>query len=185
MALPGNVNPGVSRDRVPDLSGRCDPVVERAIRDLYLRFYKFPAPQTTIQQIAPAAAPVQLSKVLGTGAYTIVFTIDGLVGDDQLTPSFTVNQLRSGFSPVVVSLTADFAPNGTLSVNFTKNGMTLLSSDITIPTGQTGPAFSTSFALAGAFNQGDKIRMKINSGAGAAQVVGEIVVKAALALQVK
>ncbi len=171
------VSPGVSRDRVPVLAGRCDPLVERAIRDLYLRFYKFNPVQNITQLANPTAAPVQLTKLKGTGAYTIVFTIDGLVGDDQKTPSFTVNKLRDGFTPLVASLTADFAPGTDLAVNFLLDGVAMLSSDLTLPAGQLGPVTSSSFALSGKIGAGSKVRLHIVSGGGAGQVVGEVVMK--------
>lgn len=174
-----NVNPGVSRDRVPNLAGRCDPVVERAIRDLYLRFYKFPAPVTNVTQTTTTVAPVAVKKSTGTlNAYTIVFTIDGLVGDDQMTPSFTVNPLRDGFAPATASLTADFAPDGgDLKINFFLEGDQMLSDDLTLPDGETGPVQSTVWALPNKIPANKRIRMKIVQGSSAGQVVGEIVMK--------
>lgn len=173
------VNPGVSRDRVPNLAGRCDPLVERAIRDLYLRFYKFSPVQNVTQTVQAQPLPVQLTKLKGTGAYTAVFTIDGLVGDEYISPSFTINQLRNGFSPVVVSLTAEHAPDGTgLKVNFLLNGVAMLHTDLVLPAGQMGPVFSQDFALTGKVGIGDKVQLHIIIGAAAAQVVGEIVFKA-------
>lgn len=174
------VRTGVSRSRVPDLAGRCDPVVERAIRDLYLRFYKFPASVTNVTQVT---APVEDNKKkpktpASVSAYTIVFTIDGPVGDDQLTPSFTVNSLRDGYSPSVASLTADFAPDGSdLSINFLLEGVPMLAADLVVVNGTEGPSFANSFALPNKVAQGKRIRMKIVSSGNAAQVVGELVMK--------
>lgn len=170
------ISPGVSRDRVPDLAGRCDPTVERAIRDLYLRFYKFAAPVTNITQ--PVAAAPEVAKAKGVAnAYTIVYTIDGLIGDGQKTPSFTVNQLRDGFAPLVASLTAEFAPSTDCKINFQLGGVNMLTSDLTLPAGQMGPVTTTGWALGGSVAVGKKIKMIINSGGGAGQVVGEIVMR--------
>lgn len=171
------VSPGVSRDRVPVLAGRCDPLVERAIRDLYLRFYKFNAPVTNITQNPVVEVPEKKSTGRAIGAYTIVFTKDGFVNDDETSPSFTVNTLRDGFTPYKASLTADFAPAATLNVQFLLEGVNLLSAPLSLDSGDEGPVFTQSFAIPGKVSAGKRIKMKILDNGGAGQVVGEIVMR--------
>lgn len=171
------VSPGVSRDRVPVLSGRCDPVVERAIRDLYLRFYKFQAP-TTVVNNPIQVAPETPKKVISTNAYTIVFTIDGLVGDDQITPYFTDLLLRDGYAPYVASVTAVFPPGGDgLKVNFLLEGADMLGTELVLPSGQNGPVTTQAFALAGQVPVNQKFQFHIVEGGGAGQVTGQIVMR--------
>lgn len=168
---------GQSRDRVPILAGRCDPVVERAIRDLYLRFYKFTGPTTTVIQPVQATPDVPKPKVSSL-AYTIVFTIDGLVGDDQITPYFTDLLLRDGYAPYVASVTAVFPPGGDgLKVNFLLEDHPMLTDDLVLPAGQNGPATVQAFHLSGAVPVNQKFQFHIVEGGGAGQVTGQIVMR--------
>lgn len=169
---------GVSRSRVPNLAGRCDPLVERAIRDLYLRFYKQTPGGTTVVNQPVVEAPLKKSagQRASDNAYTIVFTIDDIVETDFETPSFTVNPKRNAFKPFICSLTADFAPSDSdLKVNFFLDGVQLLTDDLTLPVGELGPVTSSDFALSNRVSTNQKFRMKIIQSGGAAQVVGEIV----------
>lgn len=169
---------GVSRSRVPDLVGRCDPLVERAIRDLYLRFYKQNSNVTQIVNQPVVATPLKKSagNTATVNAYTIVFTLDDLAETGFETPSFTVNPKRNAFAPFICSLTAETAPSDAdLKVNFFLDGAQLLTDDLTLPIGQLGPVTSATFAIPGRVSTGQKFRMKIIQSGSAAQVVGEIV----------
>ncbi len=130
---------------------------------------------------------MQLSGNVNAGAaYTIVFTKDGTVVTDEMSPSFTVNRARDGFKPLIMSLTADGAPSdGDLQVNFQLMGVDMLASPLTLPNGNTGPVTTTLFALPDAIPALQKIRMKIVNGAEAFQVVGEIVMQRNQHLAVK
>lgn len=179
----------LSHDFVPNLTGRCDPIVEQAIRDLYLRFYKFNPVQNITQQVSGPLVPQELTGNIGvSSAYTITFTKDGTVTSAEMSPSFTVNKLRDGFKPIIMSLTADGAPStGDLTVNFQLMGVDMLASPLTLPNGQVGPVTTTLFALPDSIPALQKIRMKIVNGGDAFQVVGEIVMgkTAHIAVKVK
>lgn len=176
----------VSHDFVPNLTGRCDPIVEQAIRDLYLRFYKFnPAVTQNITQ-AGGTSEVVKGVTQSDQAYTITFTKDGTTNDGELSPSFTVNAKRDKFKPLVMSLTADGPPvTSDLTVNFQLEGVDMLITPLKITVGNNGPVTSTVFALPATIPVLKRIRMKIITSGGASQVVGEIVMDKIINVKLK
>lgn len=125
----------------------------------------------------------QAAEEVAAGAYTAVFTKDGLVGDGELSPWFTVNQLREG-DPVVVSLSASIAPTiNPLQVNFRvypPGGAAvydLLSEDLALDPGETGPAFTTEFTTSARLAVGAYVEMRIVQAGSAEKVAGEIVLR--------
>lgn len=116
----------------------------------------------------------QVTSGSGPNAYTIVFSKDGFPDDGETSPPFCINERRDGFGPVVVSLCADDAPVSDMAVNVTLEGLPILSADLVLPAGETGPVFSRSFKLGG-FNQGKRVRPLIVDSGGAGRVSIELV----------
>lgn len=167
----------VSHDFVPNLTGRVDPIVEQAIRDLYLRFYKFAPSTTVINQAAPAAAPPAAAAVPGTGnaPYALIFAFDGFPADGFTSPIATINQRRDGRRPFIVSFTCTSAGSTDVHGNILINGVNLLSSDIIIPAGQTGPIYATVFALPSTLGVGTAVQAVIVLSGGCVQPTLELV----------
>lgn len=128
----------------------------------------------TLKRFAGQGGTTTPVAASGPAAYTIVFTFDGLPFDGQISPSFTVNQLRDGFSPVVVSLTAEGAPATECSVNLLIGDKNVLTADLVLPAAGLGPVYSQQFAIR-AMPAGTKIRASINLAGNSSQVVVELV----------
>jgi len=75
--------------------------------------------------------------------YTIIFSNSGTANDGDIFADYIVGQDRVG-QPTAVWIRAQKAPTtGILQVHLTFNGNPILNTDIQLPSGQTGPVFSS------------------------------------------
>lgn len=137
------------------------------------------------QQVTQAQETSTTPEVQAITAYTMVFTKDGLVNDNEKSPSFTVNELRTG-TIFAASLTAEIAPSvEALKVNFLVSipgddddkKLFLDDHEITLEIGAKGPSHSVEFQIAKTLPKDTKVRMLIVKAGLSEQVVGELVIK--------
>ncbi len=124
-----------------------------------------------------ASAPVAQATTASSGldAYTIVFNVPGFLGPDELIPAFVVGRDRVG-RPAEAWVYALGPPASVgAAFNVTKNGVNLLASDLALPVGANGPAFSTSIVGGVAFAHGDVIALVPESGSASGISFGLIV----------
>lgn len=121
----------VSHDFVPNLTGRADPIVEQAIRDLYTRFYKFSSPTTIINQ-----AP-QVKK-------TLIFPGGGSGSGGGGVGTVAFNAIAEGYAMFTVEdLTVTGAVTGITEIDFV--AATLDETDLALYGHETGIAQSPAF----------------------------------------
>jgi hypothetical protein len=108
--------------------------------------------------------------------YTAVFTKGGVVVIGDIIPSFVVGPNREG-APIEVWLAAENAPStGDLQINMTINGVNLLTSALTLPSGQKGPVFTSLFAQNSKLGKHMKVIPTIvNDGSASAVSIGLVV----------
>lgn len=116
--------------------------------------------------------------VTGSGAggpYCLYLMFDGFADDGQTSNVATINRLRDGRSPVVVSMTATFAGPSDVHGMMILDGANLLTEDLVLPAGQLGPVYSSKFALTAALRIGQGVQAIVVQSGGAAQVTMELV----------
>ncbi len=132
------------------------------------------APQTPAQVNNPAP-PAKSDSV--DQYYSIVFAVDAAV-DGYETPPFWGGINRDGVF-IDVLFGCNTAPDAApASVNFRVNGSDLLTEDIAIPTGETGPFHSSKYVSPlPVMGLDTKVTMKVNVVSGMASFTGEIIVR--------
>lgn len=125
----------------------------------------------TLKRFGGTGTTEQVAGGSANGFPTIYFTFDGAPDSGEISPYAIILPNRAGFTPVEVGVSAVGAPvSDALAVNLTIGGVSMLSSDLLLAIGDSGPAVSTSFALAGALAVGTLIQAVIVSVGGATQV---------------
>lgn len=113
------------------------------------------------------------------GAYTIVWSINGTASGTA--PPYIINPFRTG-SPMLVKLYAINTGTATtgFNINYVQGGtgtaVRILSSDILLPTGTTGPITVSNFVLTQGFAVNDVLYLVVTTTGGASNLSLELLV---------
>lgn len=109
-----------------------------------------------------------------SGPYCLYLMFDGFPDDGQTSPIATINRLRDGRAPVIMSMTATLAGSSDVHGKLIVDGANLLTEDLVLPAGQLGPVYSSKFALTAALRIGQGVQAIVVQSGGAAQVTMEL-----------
>lgn len=122
---------------------------------------------------APVATTAQ-STGSALDAYTIVYSLSGLVGPNEVIPAYIVGKDRAGTGEEVWVYALGAAVTD-FTFQLTLNGTNMLPGPVTLGAGANGPVFSTSFAGVASLTHGDRVELVPLTGSPSGVSVGLVV----------
>lgn len=97
--------------------------------------------------------------------YSVVFSYNGAVVAGSVSPPYTINKGQTG-SPTLVSIAVTGTGTAAANFNIARNGTNVLTSDIILPSGSTGPVVVTNFVPGTSFKIGDLLTPVVDVASG-------------------